>query len=541
MKPYQHDLVAGLSVAGLLLPEAVAYAAIAGLPAERAVYAAIGGALAYTVIGRSRFAIVSATSSAAAILAAMLATFSADPATKASLATLAIAIAGVVFLVAGIFRLGLLTGFIARPVLKGFAFGLAVSIILHQLPAITGIDIAAKGVLQFLLLFFASAPQWHPGGILAAVLSLIIIFGTKRWPFVPAAFFVILAGSVLSYLFNLPQYGLAETGRLSLSLSMPQIPHVSRENLSRLIQLTLPLVLILFAESWGTMRTLAMRHGDRIQPNRELAALGFANIISAGLQGMPVGAGFSAGNANESAGAKSRLAAIISAVALAFLVIIAAPLVAHLPRAVLAAVVIAALAHALDPRPLIQLWKIDRDQWIALAAAAGVIFLGVVNGMLLAVALSVAALLSRLALPQIARLGRLPGTRDFADINRHPEAIELTATGIWRPSEPLFFANAERALTEITNASEADPSIRIVILSLEETFNLDSSALDVLLETDERIAASGKTLLLARARDPLRDLLVKRGADDLVKRAFYSVEDAADEATRRTEAASPKI
>ena len=529
-KPAGRDIVAGLSVAGLLLPEAVAYATIAGLPPGRAVYAAVAGCFVYALVGRSRFAVVSATSSSAAILAAMLATFPGDAATKSALATLAIAIAGLVFLGARAFRLGLLTGFIARPVLRGFAFGLAISIILHQLPSITGVPVKADDIFDFIAGLVRSIPEWKPAGLIAAALSLIVLFGTRRWPLFPAAFAVVIVGASLSLAFNLPQYGLKETGALSLTLEWPHWPNLAWPDFSRLIQLTLPLVLILFAESWGTMRALGLRHGDVIEPDRELAALGASNIAAALVQGMPVGAGFSAGNANEAAGAQSRWSSLIAAGSLAVLVVVASGLIAHLPEAVLAAIVISALAHALDPSPLIRLWKIDRDQWIALAAAAGVLVFGVVNGMLLAVVFSVAALMSRLALPQIARLGRLPGTRDFADIARHPEAQVPEHVGIWRPSEPLFFANAERTLATIATEAEKDPAIRVVILSLEETFNLDSTALEAIQETDRRISASGRTFLLARARDPVRDILAAAGADNLVSRAYYSVEDTAEAA-----------
>lgn len=529
-RPDGRDFVAGLSVAGLLLPEAVAYATIAGLPPGRAVYAALAGCFVYALVGRSRFAVVSATSSSAAILAAILATFPGDAATKSALATLAIAIAGLVFLVARALRFGILTGFIARPVLRGFAFGLAISIILHQVPSITGVPVKANDIFHFVAGLVSSLPQWNAAGLMAAVLSLAVLFGTRRWPLFPAAFVVVIVGASMSIAFDLPQYGLKETGALVLTLDWPHWPNLSPADLSRLIQLTLPLVLILFAESWGTMRALGLRHGDAVEPDRELVALGLSNLASAFVQGMPVGAGFSAGNANESAGAQSRWSGLIAAAGLGVLVVAASSLIAHLPEAVLAAIVISALAHALDPSPLIRLWKIDRDQWIALAAAAGVLAFGVVNGMLIAVAFSVAALMSRLALPQIARLGRLPGTRDFADISRHPEAQVGEHVGIWRPSEPLFFANAERTLATIATMAEAEPAIHVVVLSLEETFNLDSTALEALQETDKRIAAGGRTLLLARARDPVRDILAAAGAGNLVQRAYYSVEDTAEAA-----------
>jgi len=261
-----------------------------------------------------------------------------------------------------------------------------------------------------------------------------------------------------------------------------------------------------------------------------LAALGLANLASALVQGLPVGAGFSAGSANEAAGAKSRLAGVVAGLGLAALALSAMPLIAKLPQAVPAAVVIAALVHSLDPAPLVRLWRIDRDKWIAIGAAVGVILFGVVDGLLLAIFFSIGALIRRLAFPRIARLGRLPGTRDFADLTRHPEAITPDRIGIWRPSEPLFFANAERILGTISRAALADATVRVVVLSLEESYDIDSTALETLLEADDRLRAGGRVLRLARARDPLRDLLRAAGADDLVGRCDYSVDDAVTEA-----------
>lgn len=526
MRIDRRDLIAGLSVAGLLLPEAVAYAGIAGLPAGRAVAAAIVAPLVYAVVGASRYAVVSSTSSSAAILAAILATFPVDAVARADLATVAVAVSGLVFLLARLAGLGLLTGFIARPVLRGFAFGLAVTIILHQIPAIGGVAVTAPNLGEFLLALASSLPRWHPLGLGIGVASLAALFALRRLPMLPGAFLVVLAGAALSAAFDLPAHGIAVVGRIDAMPGLPHVPALDLDTLSRLAQLTLPLVLILFAESWGTMRTLALRHGDTVVPDRELTALGLANLAAALAHGQPVGAGFSAGSANEAAGATSRAAAVIAALGLALLVVVAAPLIELLPQPVLAAVVIAALAHALDPTPLVRLWRLDRDQWIALAAAAGVLVFGIVDGMLLAVATAVVALLSRLAMPQVARLGRLPGTRDFVDLARHPEAIAPAGCTVWRPSEQLFFANAERLLARIAETVAGDPTIRVVILSLEETFDLDSTALEALTEFDTRLAAGGRELRLARARDPVRDLLAVAGATDLAARASYSVDDA---------------
>jgi high affinity sulfate transporter 1 len=520
------DFVAGLSVAGLMLPEAVAYAGIAGLPPQRALGAAVVGCLVYALFGRSRFAVVAPTSSSAAVLAATLATFPDAPDLRAGLATVAVALAGLVFVAARFARLGLLTGFISRPVLRGLAFGLAVTIILRQLPAITGLSIHAPDLPHFVFDFVAGVGQWHALDATIGAVALIVLFTLKRWTRVPGAFLVVLGGAGLSLAFDLPGHGVGVVGSIALSPSWPTWPDVSWEMVSRLAQLTMPLVLVLFAESWGTMRTLALRHGDEITPDRELGAMGAANLASALVQGMPIGAGFSAGAANEAAGATSRWAAVVGGFGLAALVSVAAPLFAHLPQPILAAVVISALAHALDPTPLLRLWRLDRDQWVAIGAAVGVLLLGVVDGLILAIVFSISALLQRMAMPQIARLGRLPDSRDYVDVERHAEAIAPEGIGIWRPSEPLFFANAERIMGAIARAASADASVKVVVLSLEETFDIDSTALEALMEGDERLASRGRTLRLARARDPLRDLLRAAGADDLVARASYSVDDA---------------
>lgn len=522
----RRDLIAGLSVAGLMLPEAVAYAGIAGLPPQRAIFAAIAGCLIYAAVGRSRFAIVSPTSSSAAILAAALAVLPGDAAQKALLATLAVGLAGLVFLVAALARLGGLTGFISRPVLRGFAFGLAVVIIMRQLPAVVGVDLPAHDLFALGWGLATSLPSWHAPSVIVGIAALLALLALRRVPALPGAFIVLVAGVAASALFGLAARGVAVVGSIDMALSWPVLQPLPWASLLQLVELVLPLVLILFAESWGTMRALALRHGDTIEPNRELGALGLANLGAALVQGMPVGAGFSAGSASEAAGASSRATAAIAAIGLALLILAAAPLVALLPQPVLAAVVIAALTHALDPAPLLRLWRLRRDQYVALGAAAGVMLLGVLNGMLFAIVLSLLALLSRLATPNIVRLGRLAGSHDFVDLARHPEAVSPPGMAIWRPMVPLFFANAETVLGIIGRRQTAEPAARVVILSLEESFDLDSTAAEALIEFDARMRAQGLTLLLARVRDGVRDLLIAAGAAELAQRATHSVDDA---------------
>lgn len=519
------DLIAGISVAGLMLPEAVAYAGIAGLGPGRAVLAAIVGCLVYAAIGRSRFAIVSPTSSSAAILAAALAAIGADAATRDALATIACAMTGGLFLIAAGLRLGGLTGFIARPVLRGFAFGLAITIILRQLPRFVGVPIAAPDIFHLVAQLLAAAPSWHLASLATGLTALIALLALRRVPALPGGFLVLMGGIAVSAWVDLPAHGVAPIGAIDARLAWPVLPPLSLSLLSKLGQTVFPLVLILFAESWGTMRTLALRHGDVLNPDRELGALGVANLAAAAVQGMPVGAGFSAGSASDAAGAVSRVTAMVAAIGLALLVLLARTPIALLPQPVLAAVVIAALTHALDLRPLVRLWQLDRDLYIGLAAALGVLALGVLDGMLAAIVLSIAALIRRLASPHLIELGQLNGGHSYVDIARHPEAVRPPGMDIWRPAEPLFFANAERLFGLLYRRLPAT-GLKALVLSLEESVDLDSTALEALIEFCARMAARGTLVRLARVHDAVRDLLTAAGAHELVRHSYYSVDEA---------------
>src|SRR5471032_507348 len=524
--PRRADVIAGVCVAGLMLPEAVAYAGIAGLPPQRAVLAAIAVSLIYSLVWLSRFAIVTPTSSSAAILGAVLAVLPGDATIRLAFATIAVGTVSLFFLVAAVLRLGTLAAFVSRPVLRGFAFGLAITIILRQVPQMAGIPLHADNILHLAWLLVTSIPRLHPASVATGLAALVALLALRRLPAVPGAFLVLAMGIGASMALDLPAKGVAVVGRIDL-LAMPTLPaKLGWDELSHLTGLVLPLVLVLFAESWGTVRTLALRNGDKVEPNRELAAFGFANLGAAIVQGMPVGAGFSAGSASETAVAATRWTGVVGAIGLALLVIVGVPLVAQLPEPVLAAVVVAALTHALDPAPLLRLWKLQLDCYVATGAAAGVLLFGVLDGMVLAIGLSLVALLHRLASPRIVRLGRLGDSHDYVDVARHSDAAPPDAVAVWRPTTPLFFANAEQILTQISGKLAGEPAIRIAVVSLEETTALDTTALDALLEFDTRMKALGIRVHLARVRDSVRDLIKRAGASDLLTRISFSVDDA---------------
>ena len=520
------DVVAGISVAGLMLPEAVAYAGIAGLAPGRAILAAIVGSAVYAIVGQSRFAIVAPTSSSAAILAAAMATLSGTAIDKSLLATAITGVVGATFLLMALLRLGGVAAFISRPVLRGFAFGLAVTIIARQMPTLLGLEIHTPSFAALVVSLVTHIGQTNLFTLAIGGIALASLLLLRRYTKLPGSLVVLLAGIALASLVDLPRHGVALVGPITLVAVRPTLPDYRPAEWSRIVQLTLPLMLILFAESWGTMRALALRTGDTLSGNRELAALGGANILAALAQGMPVGAGFSAGSASEAAGATTRLTCLVASLGLAAMILLAAPAVARIPEPVLAAVVIAALTHALTPGPIIRLFRIDRDQWIALAAALGVIAFGVLDGMLLAVALSVGALLHRLAAPKLSELGRMPGSHDFVDMTQHADAVAVNGVAIFRPNAPLFFANADSIVAQVAAESTQRPASIAIVLSLEESDDLDSSAVEALAELTKTLAAQSKTLHLARVHDRSRAVLNAAGMNQLANSAGFSVADA---------------
>ena len=270
------------------------------------------------------------------------------------------------------------------------------------------------------------------------------------------------------------------------------------------------LVMVLYSESYGSIRSFAIKHGDVVAPNRDLLALGVANLASGLFLGMPIGAGYSATSANEAAGAGSRLSGGVAAAVMLVVVLTVLPGIALTPEPVLGAVVIHAVSHALSPSVFRSYFRWHRDRLVAMASVIFVLWLGVLDGLLAAIAISLIMLLRRLSNSGIAVLGRIGEGHDFVNIALHPDAKPVPGLLILRPDEPLFFANADRILTQARQRiAAAGAGVKPIILSLEESFDLDSSSLESLQEFFKWCASQGKHLILARLKDPVQDLLKK--------------------------------
>jgi len=500
------DLVAGVSMAGLLLPEAVAYSGIAGMPPQAGVLALFAGLLAYGLIGRSRFAIVSATSSSAAVLgAATLSLAGHDAALRAALAAGLVLATGLAFLAAGAMRLGSICSFISKPVLRGFSFGLALVIIVKQLPKLTGTHPSADAAPAFAWQLLGALPRWNWNALALGLVSLAALKLLAQLPKLPGALLVIAAGIAATHVLALDARGVAVVGRIDLALALPAPPVLSQGQWVSIAELAVALVLLVFAESYGAIRSMALKHGDAIDPNRDLWALGASNLVAGALHGLPVGAGFSATAANEAAGAGSRKAAWIAGLVVLALVALCLPWIERTPEPVLAAIVIHAVSHTLSLaafRPYFQ-WR--RDRFVVVAAAVAVVALGVLNGLLAGIAISVAMTLRGLSEPRMSELGRHRGGHDYLGL-QHADVQRVPGVLILRPEAPLFFANVERMLTEM-RARIAAASPHAFVLSLEETPDLDGTTIEALAAFASEQAGAGRATVFARLKDPVLALL----------------------------------
>lgn len=497
------DVVAGLSIAGLLLPEAVAYAGIASLPPQAGLIALLCGLVVYALLGTSRFAIVSATSSSAAVLfATVLSEPGTSGATALTMAAALVIATGVLFILAGLARLGGMSDFIARPVLRGFTFGLALTIAIKQLPKILAVPVHHSDTLRVVLDLLGSTGSANRYSAALGAVALVLLFGLGRWGRIPATLVVIVLAIAVGYGVDWHAYGIAVVGQIDLQNVSFGVPSLGRVQWMQSAELGFALMLILYAESYGSIRNFALKHGDSMSANRDLVALGCANLLSGLLHGMPVGAGYSATSANEAAGAQSRLAGLCAAAVVALIVWLFLAQLARIPEPVLAAIVIFAVSHSLHPGVFKPYWTWHRDRLVVIAALLAVLVLGVLHGLLAAIGVSLLLTLRQLSEPNVSVLGRLRDSHDFVDVSLHADAKPLPGVLIVRPEVPLFFANTERVLGNVRAMLQQpyDVPLRTIMLSLEETPDVDGSAIEALRIFAAECAARGLQLMLVRLK-----------------------------------------
>ena len=506
-----HDTTAGLSVAGLLLPQALAYSSIANMPPQAGIIALFAGLLCYGLFGTSRFAIVSATSSSAIVLAAATASLSnGNLALQLTMATGLVMITGVLFLLAGMAIMGSVTDFIAKPVLRGFTFGLAIVIIVKQCSEIINVRIEANNLLGLVMGMVNHFDHWNQASIVTAAVALGILFFLERFRWLPGGVVVVVLGIAAGKWLDLASHGVKLIGMITFDLRTPSLPQISNAEWVQLAEIGLGLAFILYAESYGSIRSFAIKRGDSVLPNRDLLALGACNLVSGILQGMPVGAGYSATAANEKHGAHSRLSGFVAALVVLPIVLMLMPAIALIPKPVLAAIVIHAVSHTLTIATFRPYFAWRRDHIVIVAAVLAVLALGVLEGLLVAIGISLFLMLRQMSAATISQLGR-HGRRehDFVNLQTFPKALEIPGIIILRPDQTIFFANTDRMMGKLREKIGAtDKSVHAVVLSLEQTPNLDSVVIEGLCDLAVYTASLGKRLVLARVKDAAYEVLL---------------------------------
>ncbi len=523
------DALAGLSLAGLLLPEAVAYSGLANLPPQAGVIGLFAGLICYALIGRSRYAIVTATSSSAAVFAAaMLALGTNEAAQRAALASILVAATGFAFLLAGCARLGAMSNLIARPVLRGFSFGLALIIAVKQWPHIVGMHVNSTEFVPMLADIARGFDAWQPVSLAAGLCALAGLFALERVRQIPGVLIVIVAGIAAAPW--LAAHGVALTGPIHLTVQRPSFMLPAGTRWWSVLEFGLALMFILYAESYSSIRAYALKHDETVHTNRDLVALGIANVVSGAFHGTPVGAGYSGTSANEAAGAKTRAAGLYAAMTVLALVLLFLPWIERIPSPVLAAIVIHAVSKSLRLAAFRPYFRWQRDRLVTLTAVAAVIAFGMLDGLLAAIAFSIAMLLHSLSSPRLSVLGRM-GAHDFVSVARFPQAVCTPGILIMRPEEPLIFANVEPLLALARQCVLRQSHVRLVILSLEESPDLDGTVLESLGEFAAWLSARNIEMRIARLKESSRDALLRASFAELpaARLDYASVDDAASD------------
>ena len=492
------DVLAGLTAAAVVIPKAMAYAVIAGLPIQAGLYVAFMPMLAYAILGSSRVLSVSSTSTLAILTAAQLALAvpGGDPARlMAAAATLAL-LTGGFLLLAGVLRLGILANFISDPVLTGFKAGIGLVIVVDQLPKLLGVHIDKAGFFRDLFSILGQVPRANLPTVAVAVILLALLFGMERgWPRIPAPLGAVVLSIAAAGILGLKELGVALTGTIPAGIPVPALPDLSL--LKILWPGALGIALMSFTESIAAGRAFAREGDPRPAPNRELIALGIANLAGGCFHAFPAGGGTSQTAVNAGAGARTQLAGLVAVAVVVATLLFLAPLVGLLPLAALAAIVVVTTLPLLNPADFRAILRIRRIEFVwALVACAGVVFLGTLPGILVAVAISVLTLLYQGTHPPVYALGRKPGTEVFRPLTgAHPEDEEIPGLLILRTEGRMNFASAPQ-VGERMWALVREKQPRVVIIECSAVPDLEYTALQAMAAAEQKLRAAGIALWL---------------------------------------------
>ncbi|WP_368732984.1 SulP family inorganic anion transporter [Streptomyces alkaliphilus] len=538
------DALAGMTVWAVLVPEALAYATIAGVSPVVGLYAAPAALILYAAFGGSRHLIVGPMAATAALSAAIVGDAAAGSGANFTAMTAALAVTvGIAALLAGLLRLGFLANFISEPVLKGFIIGLALTIIAGQLPKLFGVEGGSGDFFERIPALIEDLGGTNGPTLLVGLTALTLILVLKRVaPLVPGSLIAVVLGILASTALDPEAHGVEVVGGIEAGLPSLGFPDVGLGDLGLLVAGSLGVLLVAFAEGLGAAKTYAARDHYGIDANRELIGLGAAGV-GAGLSGgMVVNGSLSKTAVNRSAGARTQLSGIVAAVLTVITLLFLTGLFEKLPEAVLAAVVIAAVVELIDLRSILSLYRVftrrlgraygvaARPDFIAaVTALLGVMVFGTLPGLFIGIGASLLLLLYRSSRPQISELGRMPGDGHFAALDRHAESRGIPGVVVLRVEGGIYFANTEQIRSEVRGAA-ARKRVRAVVIDAETVPFIDVGAVRMLDDLAGELEESGVRLLLARDVGQVRDVLRTAGAEKELRRVYPTVRAAVDAA-----------
>ncbi len=514
------DTIAAVTVIGLLVPECMAYAQIAGVPPQAGLYATLAGLVIYALFGTSRQLICSPTSTAAIMAAAVVAAHGAtSPAKAVALVAMVAVLVGLFMLAAGIAHLGFISEFLSRPVITGYVTGLALTIIARQVPKLLGLHVPTS--TDFFRLVWTDLAHLDETSLATAAVSavaLVLLFATRRWPKVPGALSVLVLGVAAAAVFDLSAHGVAMVGTIPSGLPLPRLPDTHAVDVLGLLPSAAGIAIVVYAEALSGARTFAVRHSYEIDSNQELVALGLSNVGSGAFGGIVVSGGLSGSALSDTSGARSQLTGLIGAAVMLVAVLTVTRVGRDLPEAILGAVVVRAVWGLIDLKALRRFAGVRAvDAVPALAALVGVLTLGVLPGLGIAVGLSLAILIYRSSRPHAAVLGRVPDSKTYSDVARHPENEVLPGLLIFRLDGQLFFANAGFAVDRLNQLlNVVQPTPRVVIWNMESTTDLDVTAAETLVRLAHNLRDSGRDLVFARVGSSVADVFRRCGLLELL-------------------------
>ncbi|HDZ36870.1 MAG TPA: sulfate permease [Marinobacter sp.] len=520
------DILAGVITAILLIPQGMAYAMLAGLPPEMGLYASILPPIVYAFIGSSRALAVGPVAVAALMVANALSVHYGNESTEAAFtgAMILAAETGALLLLMGIFRVGALVSFISHPVLSGFTSGAAILIITSQLKHLSGINLERGDLFATIVSFSHRINELHVPTLLFGLISvtllllarkplarLLVALGVAQKSAViisrTAPLVTVIGATVIASASQAEGYGLSVVGAIPNGLPIPAFAFLSAEGWVDLLPSAILIALVGYVESVSVAKVLAARRRQKIDANRELAALGMSNIASAIGGAMPVAGGFSRSVVNFDAGARTQFAAIVTATLVAVVAVFFTDWFYYLPDAVLAAIIVVAVFQLIDISGAMSIWRYDRADGVALfATALAVPVLGIESGLLIGIGLSLVLYLWRTSQPHMAILGRMPGTDHFRNINRH-QVDTLPTVLIVRVDENLYFANAGAVESYLMQKVATDDDLSDVVLLMSAVNYIDSSALEMLEHLEQDFLATGVSMHFAEVKGPVMDRL----------------------------------